>query len=178
MEQPTFNEASLSALGTTQFRTKKEVFSREEALATAPSYILPSLQHLFSEIDRVDLLCEEYDLLHGKRTKPIRTSLTNKFSEEELRTMREAVTHWNQYKYLKHRHLLVDLRREQYTLRDSYRKVVFAEADAIPEAEPLEFGSDIEVLPLGLWDDREVAPHMFRTLRGLDPNTYDSVVLK
>lgn len=37
MEQPMFNESALSALGTTQFRTKKEVFSREEALASAAS---------------------------------------------------------------------------------------------------------------------------------------------
>jgi hypothetical protein len=92
--------------------------------------------------------------------------------------MREAVTHWNQYRYLKHRHLLVELRREQYTLRDSYRKIIFSEADATPEAEPIELGTDVTVLPLGLFDKSEVAPHIFRTLRGLDPNTYDESVLE
>ena len=35
MEQPMFNESALSALGSTQFRAKKETFSREEALAEA-----------------------------------------------------------------------------------------------------------------------------------------------
>ena len=86
--------------------------------------------------------------------------------------MREAVKHWNQYKYLKHRHLLVELRREQYTLRDSYRKIVFSEADATPEAEPIELDTDVEVLPLGLFGQNEISSHVFRTLRGFDPNTY------
>ena len=34
MEQPTFNENALSALGTTRYKVKKEVFSREEAIAS------------------------------------------------------------------------------------------------------------------------------------------------
>ena len=150
----------------------------EEAIASAPPSILPSLLTLFAEIDRVDLLCEEYDLLHGKRTKPIRASLTNKFNEEELCRMRETVTHWNQAKYLKHRHLLVELRREQYTLRDSYRKIIFSEADATPEAEPIELGTDVDVLPLGLYDKGETASFVFRTLRGFDPNLYAEEVLE
>jgi hypothetical protein len=41
MEQPTFNEASLSPLGTTRYTTKKEVFSREDALREAPDYLKP-----------------------------------------------------------------------------------------------------------------------------------------
>jgi hypothetical protein len=56
MEMPTFNEAALSALGTTQFRTKKEVFSREEALAEASPTVQQSFINLFSEIDRLDFL--------------------------------------------------------------------------------------------------------------------------
>lgn len=73
---------------------------------------------------------------------------------------------------------MVELRREQYTLRDSYRKIIFSEADATPEAEPVELGTDVTVLPLGLFDKTEVAPYIFRTLRGLDPNTYDESVLE
>ena len=112
MEQPTFNESALSPLGTTRYTTKKEVFSREEALREASPTVQQSFRALFAEIDRIDLMCEEYDLLHGKRTKPIRTELLNKFTEEELRTLREKVTHWNQYHYLKQRHQLVEMRRE------------------------------------------------------------------
>jgi hypothetical protein len=56
MEQPTFNEAALSALGTTQFRVKKETFSREEALAESSPIVQQSFLNLFSEIDRLDFL--------------------------------------------------------------------------------------------------------------------------
>lgn len=95
MEQPTFNEAALSSLGTTQFRAKKEVFSREEALAEADPLVRQSFVSLFSQIDRLDFLIEQYDLDHGKRVKPIRAELVRKFSEEEIRSMRETVSHWN-----------------------------------------------------------------------------------
>ena len=58
MEMPTFNEAALSALGTTQFRTKKETFSREEALAEASPAVRQSFLAIFSEIDRIDFMIE------------------------------------------------------------------------------------------------------------------------
>jgi hypothetical protein len=104
LEQPTFNEASVSELGTTLFRTKKEVFSREDALANCSPTMRETFVVLFDMIDEIELLCSLYDERHGKRTKPIRSSLLNKFSEEKLCTMREKVAHWNQYRYLKMRH--------------------------------------------------------------------------
>jgi hypothetical protein len=65
--------------------------------------------------------------------------------------MREKVTHWNQYHYLKQRHQLVELRREQYTLRDSYKKIMFTQNDdAYVEPPIVDFDAGIEVLPLGL----------------------------
>jgi hypothetical protein len=39
LEQPTFNEASLSPLGENNYKNVREVFSREEALAKCPSYL-------------------------------------------------------------------------------------------------------------------------------------------
>ena len=172
LEQPTFNEAALSALGTTQFRAKKEVFSREEALRDAPPVIRNSLLSLFHEIDRLDFLTEQYDLNHGKRTKPIRQELLNKFSEEELRTMRETVTHWNQYHYLKQRHLLVELRREQYTLRDSFRKQIFSQAtEEYREPETIDFDVNVNVYPLGLHYGEGLSLVVFRTWRELDPES-------
>jgi hypothetical protein len=66
-------------------------------------------------------------------------------------TMREAITHWNQYRYLKMRHQLVELRREQYTLRDSYSQTVLPQGAITPivvEENP-QIDCDITVLPLG-----------------------------
>lgn len=179
MEMPTFNEAALSALGTTQFRTKKETFSREDALANAPEIVRQSFVSLFYQIDKLDLQCAEWDLLHGKRTKPIRAELLKRFNEEELRTLREAVTHWNQYHYLKQRHLLVEMRREQYTLRDSYRKVSYLPVeDSYTEPVVTDFDVNVEVLPLGAWHDNPTANLLFSAGRGLNLSIFSDTDLE
>ena len=178
MEQPTFNEAALSALGTTQFRTKKETFSREEALAEASPIVQQSFLSLFSEIDRLDFLISQYELNHGRRTKPIRAELVRRFSEEEIAKMQEKVIHWNQYKYLKMRHQLVELRREQYTLRDSYKKTVFSQpSDEFVESEVIDFDVNVDVLPLGLHYNEGVSLEVFRAWRELDPERISSTDL-
>ena len=170
MEQPTFNEASLSPLGTTRYVTKKETFSREEALKEASPLVRESFLALFSEIDRLDYMICEYDLLHGRRIKPIRAELVKRFSEEERAEMRERVTHWNQYHYLKQRHMLVEMRREQYTLRDSYREVVFSPSqDFYQETPAFDFDAGIEVLPLGLKQKGIVPGLLFRKWENLNP---------
>ncbi|MBQ4122247.1 hypothetical protein IJD44_00760 [bacterium] len=62
-----------------------------------------------------------YDLAHNKRKLEPRPELINKFSPKEIEQIKEKAKHLNQYSYLKRRHLLVELRREQFTLRDSYK---------------------------------------------------------
>lgn len=170
MEQPTFNEATLQPLGTTRYTSKKEVFSREEALREASPAVRESFVALFSEIDKLDYMCEEYDLLHGKRLKPIRAELANKYTEEERKEMRERITHWNQYYYLKKRHQLVEMRREQYTLRDSYRQIMFTQSPEVyVEPQIVDFDAGIEVLPLGLKHGGHVAGVVFRKWADLNP---------
>ena len=45
----------------------------------------------------------------------------------------------------------MEMRREQYTLRDSYRKIIPSTGDTPSDIEDeLTFDVDIEVLPLGL----------------------------
>ena len=84
--------------------------------------------------------------------------------------MREAVTHWNQYKYLKHRHLLVELRREQYTLRDATQKQIFSQdSDGYTEEVTIDFDVNVDVLPLGLYYDEGISLEVFRAWRELDP---------
>ena len=179
MEQPTFNEAALSALGSTQFRTKKETFSREEALAEASPIVRESFLNLFSEIDKLDFLTAQWDLNHGKRTKPIRAELLHRFSQEEIAAMQEKVTHWNQYMYLKQRHQLVELRREQYTLRDSYRKIMFTQTtEEYTEPNTIDFDVNVDVLPLGLNYNEGISLEVFRAWRELDPEHISDIDLK
>lgn len=170
MEEPMFNEAALSALGSTQFRTKRENFSREEALAEASPIVQQSFLALFSQIDRLDFMTAQWDLNHGKRTKPIRAELIKRFSQEEIADMQEKVTHWNQYKYLKMRHELVELRREQYTLRDSYKKIMFSQpTDDYVEQEDLDFDVNVDVFPMGLHYGEGISLVIFRAWRELNP---------
>ena len=72
MESPTFNEASLMSLDSVPMKPKREVFSRSEALAKCPEYLLETLHALFRQIDELDLAINYYDLAHNRRTKPPR----------------------------------------------------------------------------------------------------------
>ena len=150
MEQPTFNEATLQPIDIVPYKTKREVFSRSEALAEAPEYIKPTLTELFDRIDRIDLAINYYDLAHGKRINPPRPELLNTFNAAEQQELEEWASKWNQYTYLKQRHLLVELRREQYTIRDSFHETRLVEPDVVAPVAPPELGCDIPVFPLGM----------------------------
>lgn len=171
MESPTFNEATLA-----QTITKKthETFSRSQARQQCPSYLLPQLESLFHQIDVIDLGINYYDLAHGKRSKDIREQLISRFDEEERISIQEQVNHWNQYYYLKQKHLLVELRREQFTLRDSFVTVV--QRNTLPTMvmpNYAEFGSDIAVLPLGIGKEL-----IFRNSSELNPFSYSEEELR
>jgi hypothetical protein len=67
------------------------------------------------------------------------------------------------------RHELVELRREQYTLRDSYRKIMFSQpTEDYTEPFTMDFDVSVDVFPLGLWYDDLTSAHVFRTWRELD----------
>ena len=83
LESPTFNEASLVQVDTPLLKNKKEVFSREDALAQCPEDMRPIFEDLFRQIDILDLKINYYDLLHGKRIKPPREDLVDKFDLTE-----------------------------------------------------------------------------------------------
>ena len=59
---------------------------------------------------------------------------------------------WNQFKYLKQRHQLVELRREQFTLRDTYLDKVVRRTPVEPEIDSrnIDIEAEIPVYPLGL----------------------------
>ena len=105
MESPTFNEASLLPMGTVApIKVKREVFSRKEALAKCPDYLIDTFTDLFRQIDELDLTINYYELAHNRRKNPPRDELLRKFTDEECALLQEKATHWNQYKYLKMRH--------------------------------------------------------------------------
>jgi len=62
MESPTFNEASLLDITAPILKTKKEVFSRDEALARCPDHLQQTFRDLFRHIDTIDLKINYYEL--------------------------------------------------------------------------------------------------------------------
>lgn len=119
-ESPTFNEASVSTLTDVHYKVPKTTFSRAEARRNAPPAVLEALEQLWSAIDRLELELNFYEIAHNKRTKPPRDALLSRFSSNEIN---EIATHGfglRQSEYLKKRHQLVELRREQYGYKDLY----------------------------------------------------------
>lgn len=180
LETPTFNESIIVRPSEARPKITREVFSRKEALEKAPPHIKEVFTDLFKEIDKTDLILNYYDLAHGKRKNPPRPELLQAFSEEEQQKFKERAQKLNQYKYLKMRHLLVELRRQQFTLKDSYSNLI--QRDTIRPIEPppsfLTFDSDATVLPLGLYSDQEVASKIFFSEENLIPSSFSESDLK
>lgn len=175
MESPTFNEASLQTCGSIPVKVKREVFSRKDTMERCPEYLRPTFVELFAQIDETELMINYYELAHGKRKEPPRAPLLNKFPPEQQLALQEKVTHWNQYKYLKKRHELVELRREQYTLRDAFTQVVMTGEGTqtnFGNSEP-QLDCDIEILPLGTKNATDVSGCIFREWERLIPKNYN-----
>ena len=152
MESPTFNEASLRRPTEARTRVPREVFDRQKALEECPEHMRAVFQDLFDRIDKLEMSIHFYEFAHGKRKEGPRAALTKRFDESDIRAAEQIASKWNQYKYLKQRHLIVELRREQFTLRDSYIEKHLRHTPPEPDLDPvhLDFDAEIPVFPLGL----------------------------
>lgn len=178
IEQPSFNEATITSINGPHLKAIRENFNREKALKTCPTSLIPIFKDLFLQIDRLDLMLNYWDLAHGKRKNPPREDLLAKFSELEQAELKEESTHYNQFKYLKARHLLVELRRQQFTLKDSYSSSIQRRTVPIYEQSPgnIEFETEVQVYPLGVKSDKKIAQLIFRD--EFEPETYSEEELK
>lgn len=179
MESPTFSEASLRRPTEARTRIPREVFDRKKALSECPPHLKSVFNDLFKRIDTIELGINFYEFSHGRRKEPPRESLLKLFNEEEIEAIRAMSSKWNQFKYLKQRHLIVELRREQFTLRDSYIEKHLRHTPPEPELEPanLDFEAEIPVLPLGLING-PLSELIFKKQEDLNPFTYTEEELK
>ena len=173
MESPTFNEASLRKPTEARTRIAREVFDRQKALEECPEHMRAVFEDLFDRIDRLEMSIHFYEFAHGKRKEPPRTALTKRFSEAEVDAARAIAEKWNQFKYLKQRHLIVELRREQFTLRDNYVEKHVRHTPPEPDLDPvnLDFEAEIPVFPLGLVG-APFSELVFKQVDDLNPTTY------
>ena len=155
MESQTFNDLQIHGLrDAPQYKKPRQVFSRSRVRKNAPEHILKVFEELWEVIDRTDLLINYYELKIGKRINPPREELLERFDEEVRASIEEEAQHLNQYQYLKLRHYLVEKRKEQFTLQDSFMPTVGAFSSAPAHYSPILpiFGENIEVLPLGMFE--------------------------
>ena len=152
LETPTFAESELKRPEDPIYKFPKEIFSRSDVLAQCPAYLENVLNDLFRRIDTLELQINYYDLAHDKRKNPPREELLQHFSDEERIQLRDRAQQWTQRKYLQQRHLLVELRREQYTYKDFCTPVI--QHHTTPRSwfdASLNLDSEITILPSGLY---------------------------
>lgn len=117
---------------------RKQKFSRAEALA---SPLVSHFKALFDEIDRLDVLIA---FAMGKEP---REELVNRMEPSCLFALRAKAAKLSPKELQRARHDLVDLRTEQYELRDSYKPQL---RNAKQPTSKMEL-PHMEVAPLGLW---------------------------
>lgn len=152
LENPALANSQLYSLNdAVVYKKNREVFNRSEARKQAPPFLLQIFEDLWKNIDETELEINFYEERVGKRDKPPREKLIERFTKEEVEQIRARSQKLNQYKYLKLRHRLKELRTEQFTIRDSY-KTSFNITQSIysPKEKFFTFDCDIEVLPLGV----------------------------
>lgn len=179
MESPTFSEASLRRPTEARTRVAREVFDRKKTLSECPAHLVPVFEDLFKRIDTIELMLNYYEFSHGRRKEPPRAALLKRFTQEELTNAETTASKWNQFKYLKQRHLIVELRREQFTLRDTYIEKHMRHTPIEPEIDPVDpdFDAEIPVFPLGL-KTGPIGALLFKEERDLNPSTYNELDLQ
>ena len=178
-ESPTFNEQIIVPYSAPTLKRKKETFDRSRALNEAPLDLVPRFLELFKEIDRLDLELSFYDLKTGKRKLPPREELLKRFTSEEIQSLKEKGEALSPYVYLKLRHLLVEKRREQFYLKDTYSEPlqsILPPLQTVPEH--FIFGADIPVFPLGLHYGEGLSEKVFPHLHNIPIEIYGEEDLK
>ena len=164
LELPGFSESALKTLRAPATRVSRVVFDRGRALADAPEWLRAAYEELFQQIDTIELMLNYYELWSGRRKLPPRASLLARFSEEEATDLNERALKLSQFKYLKLKHLLVELRAEQYTYQDSFSTRILSHTAAVEPVlteEKIWIGEDVQVRPLGLKTDSALSQKIF-----------------
>lgn len=180
LTQPGFTEQQILSTEAPHYKYPKETFSRSIARKTASPEALSILEELWKEIDSLDLELNYYDLMHGKRLKPPREELLSLFDESAQQSLKESAAHLNQFQYLKKRHLLVELRREQYTIKDLYRPIkTLHSASSTQLSQPIStIETDYPVAPIGLIGGLPIQEKLFPKDRYPIPSDFTQKELK
>lgn len=173
IESPNFSETIIRGPSNPPTKFTRQTFSREKARKEAPPYILARFEQLWRRIDETDLLTVFYEIHTGKRINPPRKPLLDAFSPEEIDKIEQAAYKLEPYRYLKLKHELVELRREQFVLKDSYCQMRASHPTfSWSSLEGFGFGAEIKVLPLGIPAGGELGKKIFNEDRFPSPEDF------
>ena len=179
IESPTFNENSLRRLSDPPTRQTRIVFSRSQARKNCPPHLRDDFETLWRQIDETEFIVQTYELLNQKRTTPIRESLLGRFAPPEVETLKARAARLSSFHYLKLKRELVDLRTQQYILRDSYTQTLMSNPTPNFEIqEPPSFGDEVELRPIGWIWDLDLREKVWRQDRFPEPKDFNEEDLK
>lgn len=182
-QSPAFDESAIYPLGATvPYSKPREVFDRKKELARCPEATKPYLLELFDRIDSLDLAIQLWEIKHNKR-ETIHEYLAPRITESQIEEAKKVCEKWNNFTYLKKRHLLVEWRAEQFELRDTYLETPAHISISAPSLKdkpasvyrnlkPIIDG-DIIVMPMGCPQEPTRA-RLWRPMTKISPNNYSA----
>ena len=173
LESPVFSESNLRRPSDPILRTPHYKFSRAEARKNASPEALRALESIWYEIDSTEFLCNLWEINHNKRSVPPREALYTRLGSDVDALIARADS-LSEFQYLRLRHLLIELRRQQYTLQDSYKPRI---QNHQSNNGFFDFSTEWEFGPVYIAPDSSLGRLVFRSDRFPEPNDFDESAL-
>lgn len=128
---------------------REDVRKELEEMGEEEKFLLEQFEYLWKDIDLMEYTVTDWQLQFGGRKKEIREELIERLTEEEMEHIHEANKKVGRNKQAKRRKMLVEMRQQQYTMRDSYAPIRMS----MKSPEVGQWGSSGEELcvePLGV----------------------------
>ena len=182
IESPGFNEASLrDSVENPPTKIPHQKLSRSLIRQVAPPNSLSTFEELWTQIDETEFLLNQYEILEGKRTE-VRPQLLRRLNPSVQATLQARASSLGSYSALKLKHQLVELRREQYALKDSFSPTLLVQPQINFNEDGSTFlGEDVPIFPLGLRGENlrpTLARLVWREDRMPEPNDFTKEDLK
>lgn len=141
-------------------RIQKQVFSRKETRERLgilkDDKLLEEFEYLWRRIDETEYTVTLYSINTNRRKTPIREELEKRLSDEQKRYCAKHAARLNMYTWSKLRKYLVELRQQQYVLRDGYAPTVGRPRQSYYVAHSDYIRMFQYVLPAGLFNKQNV----------------------
>ena len=149
----------------TRYKVPKPVFDRvlcrERLTEQSDFFLLEYYEQLWRQIDVMEYTITSFEIRTGKRKAPIREELEMRLTAKEKCAARAHAGKLNIYGWSKLRKMLVELRRDQYLLRDSYAPTLGRLVQGKFATQRQDVDVFERVLPCGLRHDSDFIRKVF-----------------